>query len=357
MTPEDGLRIAAGICRRVAQGPSEAPEPIAADDVATLLAIGREHRCLPLLAPPLTPAAPAAMAHELEQMVAATWASHELTVATLGPVLARAHALGVRVVVYKGAAHAARSYREPWRRQMQDVDLLVEPEGLPLLQQLLAEVGYRDLIMPGRDRSTELSHERTMINDTAGVRMVDLHTHPAPPLRYPFDRGQLFSRARQQRIFGAPALVLTDEDELVISAVNQAYDHFRGSLLRAVDGALMIAAGGIDWDLLLAAAEQAQARAATWMALRWMRDLAGAEVPGRVLASLHPSVARTAWLAALLGPAANPVPRFSLPRRLEQVLLTFPLMDRPSTFLSYTARHSGRRLLDAWRARRQGPPH
>lgn len=350
MTAEDGLRVAAGICCRAAQGLSELPESIPDADVATLLAIGREHRCLPLLAP-LVPRAPTPVARELEQLVQATWASYELTVATLGPVLERAHAMGVRVVVYKGAAHAARWYREPWRRQMQDVDMLLEPEGLRVMQRLLAAAGYQDLIMPRRARSTELSHERSMVNQTAGVRMVDLHVHPAPPLRYPFDREQMFSRARPLQIFGAPALVLCDEDELIVASVNQAYDHFRGSLLRAVDGTLMIARRAIDWELVLAAADQAEARAATWLTLRWMRDLAGADVPGTVVASLRPSLARTAWLAALLGPPERPWPRFSLPRRLEQALLTFPLMDHPSTFLSYTARHSGRRLIDAWRAR------
>ena len=355
MTAEDGLRIAAGICRSVAQGQSDdQTQALLEREVSALAAIGREHRCLPLLAPALAPIAPPALTRELDQIVAANWASHELTVATLGPVLRRAHAAGVRVIVYKGAAHAARSYGEPWRRQMQDVDLLLDPAGLRALQQLLAAAGYRDLVMPGRARSAELSHERTMISDTAGVRMVDLHIHPAPPLRYPFDRELLFSHARPLRIFGAPALVLSDEDELVIAAVNQAYDHFRGTLLRAVDGALLIAAGSVDWDRLLVTAERAGARAATWLTLRWMRDVAGAQVPDRVFAALRPGVGRSVWLAALLGPPGRPAPRFRLHRRLEQALLTLPLMDRTPTFLAYTARHSGRRLIDAWRAWRDG---
>ena len=84
--------------------------------------------------------------------------------------------------------------------------------------------------------------------------MIDLHIAPAPPLRHPFDMTGLFSRARQARVFGVPALVLTVEDELVISAVNQAYDHFRGSLMRAVDGALSMGREPPDWRVLVEAA-------------------------------------------------------------------------------------------------------
>lgn len=353
MTAEDCLRIAAGICRRVAVGQSNSPQeqPFSAPEVAALVAVGREHRCLPLLAPQLGPQAPPELARELEQVAATVWASHELTAATLAPVLERAHALGVRVVVYKGAAQAARFYREPWRRQMQDVDLLLEKEGLGALEELLTGAGYRRLIHPGRARSVELSHERTMVSDRIGVRMVDLHLCPAPPLRHPFDVTRMLASARPARIFGAPVQVLTDEDELVIGAVNQAYDHFRGSLLRAVDGALLIGGGGVDWQRLIDGAGEAEARAATWLTLQWIHALTAADVPATALTALRPGIPRQLWLRALLGFPERPAPRFPMPRRFEQAVLTFPLMDRPTTFLSYLARHLGRRAWDAWQAR------
>lgn len=352
MTAEDCLRIAAGICRRVAVGQSSSPEQsLSGADVVALVAVGREHRCLPLLAPQLGPQAPPGLARELEQVAATVWASHELTVATLAPVLERAHARGVRVVVYKGAAQAARFYREPWRRQMQDIDLLLDEDGLGALEELLTGAGYRRLIHPGRARSVERSHERTMVSDRLGVRMVDLHLFPAPPLRHPFDVARMFESARPARIFGAPVHVLADEDELVIGAVNQAYDHFRGSLLRAVDGSLLIGGGGVDWQRLIDVAGQAEARAATWLTLRWIQALTAAEVPTAALNPLRPGAPRELWLRALLGSPEHPAPRFGMPRRLEQAVLTFPLMDSPTTFLSYLARHLGRRAMDAWQAR------
>jgi hypothetical protein len=350
MSPEDRLRFAAKLCGRAAVGQSS-QQAIAEEDVPALLALGREHRFLPLLAPLLAPRLAAADAEEVNGLAAAAWASYELTAATLGPLFERAHARGIRLVVYKGAAHAARLYHEPWRRQMQDVDLLVPASDWAAAEDLATSAGYRLIVTPRRSRSVELGYEKTLVHARPGVRMIDLHIAPAPPLRHPFDPARLFARARPAQVFGAPVLVLALEDELVISAVNQAYDHFRVSLLRAVDGALLMARGPVDWAALIEAAGEAQARTATWLTLRWIQEVAGGEVPATVLQSLHPPRGRTVWLSALLG-AARPSPRFRFPRRIEQLLLTYPLMDHASTFWSYTARHSARRLIDAWRAAR-----
>lgn len=349
-----GEAFVAGLCCRAARGDGAvqtSPETRLAPQ--TLMAIGRANRCLPLLAPYLEPllVSQEGLGRELAELARAVWASYELTAATLAPLFRELHTRSIAVIVYKGAAQAARYYREPWRRQMQDIDLLLDPEGMTVVGELLESAGYRLLLTPSRMRTAEVSHERTFVTDRAGVRMVDLHTFPAPPFRHPFDRPGLFARARPGQVFGAPVRFLAVEDELVVSAVNQAYDHFRGSLLRAVDGALMIGGQSVDWDAVARGAAEAQARVATWMTLRWMRDVAGAQIPVEALKLLEPAPARRAVLrVALRSDGGRPAPRFHLHRRLEQTLLTLPLMDRPATFAAYVGRHGVWRTIDAWRA-------
>ena len=122
-------------------------------------------------------------------------------------------------------------------------------------------------------------------------------------------------------------------------------------MLRAVDGALMVGGQPVDWDLVARSATLAQARVATWMTLRWMRDVAGAHIPPDALKLLEPAMARRAVLrAALRSDNGRPAPQVHLHRRLEQTLLTLPLMDRPSTFAPMRGRHSVLRVIDAWRA-------
>lgn len=348
------LRVVADLCRATAVGASVRPSPDWGDREVRdpLLAIARLNRCLPLLAPHLNDGAgiPQSVITEASLMSAAAWASYQLTAAILSPVLHEAHRRGITIIVYKGGAQAARFYSEPWRRQMQDIDLLVHPVDETAVTNLLMQAGYLPITTPRRSRSVELSHEHTLLHPDAGVRIVDLHTHPAPPSRYPFHYADLEGRSAVAMLFGAPVRFLSVEDELVISAVNQAYDHFRGSLLRAVDGAIISMMVTVDWNRVLDGARRAGARTAAWVTLRWMQAIAAAVVPEEVIAALAPAVGRRLWLATLLRSGGQSTPRLTTFRRLEQGLLTFPLIDDPRRFLGYVARHGVRRAIDAWRA-------
>lgn len=291
---------------------------------------------------------PAPLRADLERIDSGAWATLTVTAAAIGPVLTEAAAAGMRVVAYKGAANAARYYDEPATRAMSDVDVLVRPEDEARFHAILTARGFTVLASPTGRRWTErASHERTFIPPTPGARMLDVHTAPAPPARYPFAVSEMLARATPGTLFDAPVHYLAPEDELLIMAANQAYDHFRFGLLRFLDAWLIIERSPVDWDRLVNSARRAGAATATWLTLGNARRLAGVSVPDDVLDRLRPSPARRAWLRAVLDTDGTGEPRSALPRRIEQLLLVYPTLDRARDFVRFAAVHGGLRALDA----------
>jgi len=294
------------------------------------------------------PACPEALRGELERIERGAWATHVVTAAALGPVLAQAAGEGIRVVVYKGAALAGRYYDEPWMRAMSDVDVLVAPADEARLHALLARNGFTTLASaPGRTWSVKASHERTFISPAAGARMLDVHTAPAQPARYRFLVDDMLRRAQPGTLFEAPVHLLTAADELLVMAANQAHDHYRFGLLRYLDAWLLVARSTVDWDALIATAHAAGVASAAWLTLANAQRIAGAAVPEAVLARLGPSPFRQTWLRAAFALEDSGEPRRALPRRLEQLVLLYPTLDRSRDFARFGAVHGALRILDA----------
>ena len=305
-----------------------------------LAIVGRTVRALPACAPSLRA--------ELERIDRGAWATHVVTAAALGPVLAAAAASGLRVVVYKGAALAARLYDEPWTRAMTDVDVLLGAPDVARFHALLARHAFTPLASPpGRAWSVKASHERTFVPAAPGARLIDVHTAPAQPARYPFAVEEMLGRSEPGRLFEAPVHFLTTADELLVMAANQAHDHYRFGLLRYLDAWLLTTRASVDWEALIATAHAAGVATAAWLTLANARRIAGAIVPAPVLEALRPARTREAWLRATLDLEDSGEPRHALPRRLEQVLLLYPSLDRPRDFIRFAAIHGARRALDA----------
>ena len=305
------------------------------------------------------PDCPAPLRAELERIDRGAWATHMVTAAALGPVLAEAAAEDMWVVVYKGAAIAARHYDQPWTRAMTDVDVLIARADEPRLYALLARHGWTPLPTPaGRAWSVKASHERTFAPppQLEGARLVDVHTAPAQPARYRFPVEDMLGRAEPGTLFEAPVHFLTAADELLVMAANQAHDHYRFGLLRYLDAWLLIERGAVDWKALLATAQAAGAASAAWLTLTNAQRIAGAPVPASVLARLRPSRHRRAWLRGAFDLGGWGEPRRRLPRRLEQFLVLYPTLDRPSDFLRFVAVHGGLRALDTAAALLSPPP-
>jgi len=296
---------------------------------------------------------------ELDRIDRGAWATHVMTAAALGPVLAEAARDGMRVIVYKGGAIAARYYDRPWTRAMTDVDVLISRADERPLHALLARHGFTPLVTPaGRAWSVKASHERTFAPPPtmAGARLVDVHTAPAQPARYRFPVADMLDRAEPGTLFEAPVHFLPAADELLVMAANQAHDHYRFGLLRYLDAWLLTERASVDWDGLIATARRAGVASAAWLTLTNAQRIAGAAPPPSVLARLRPSLARHVWLRAAFELSGWGEPRRPLPRRLEQLFLLYPTLDRPTAFLRFLAIHGGLRLLDAASSLRSPAP-
>jgi hypothetical protein len=349
-------------CAKAAAWKAAAPSLHGLPAPETLLETARAQHALAIVGRALCdlPDCPPALQAELQRIDRGAWATHVMTAAALGPVLAEAAAEGMRLVVYKGAALAARHYDHPWTRAMTDVDVLVPPAEEPRLHALLARRGWTPLATPaGRVWSVKVSHEHTFAPSAAhqGARLLDVHTAPAQPARYRFPVREMLDRAEPGTLFEAPVHFLAAADELLVMAANQAHDHYRFGLLRYLDVWLITKRAEVDWDALIATARAAGVQCAAWLTLSNARRIAGAVVPATTLDRLRPSAARRLWLRAALDLDGRGEPRRAFPRRLEQLLLLYPTLDRPAGFVRFGAIHGSLRALDAAAALRARLSH
>ncbi|MEP6651733.1 MAG: nucleotidyltransferase family protein [Myxococcales bacterium] len=316
---------------------------------AALAQAGRRLRCLSLVAGPIShlPQCPPELSDQLARVLVGTWATYTLTAASVTPVLDQARAAGIKVVVYKGAAQAARYYVDPSARPMTDIDLLVADQDKGGIREILERNRFRMLSTPGRDWTAKVSHEYTFAPPIDGSRMIDVHTSPTPPARYHLPVTAMLARSTPGVLFGVPVQFLMAEDELIVMATNQAFDHFRSGFVRFLDAWLITTRIAIDWDVVAENARAAGAAAAAWLTLTLAEQIAGVPVPRAVLTRLRPPLARRLWLAALLDTRGMGEPRRQLSRRLEQLLLVYPLIDDTRGFLRFAGFHGRLRLLDA----------
>ncbi len=110
---------------------------------------------------------------------------------TVVEVIETAHALGIDLVLLKGASTGDQFYPAPHCRPMNDIDLLVTGEGCGALQQALTGRGYGEAFdaFPG-----DLHHAPPLRHPVHGT-VIELHTGLFPPSS-PLSAGRLFDARR-----------------------------------------------------------------------------------------------------------------------------------------------------------------
>lgn len=224
-------------------------------------------------------------------------------------------AAGIPVLVLKGMALAEAIYGNPALRPMEDLDLAVRPDDLPLAHTVLAARGYA---------APYLAHDRGRRAATvflpAGARApgppVDLHwglvdaKAGAAAGRW---AGGAWARSREAHFGEARARVLAPTDALLHVALHLAINHGLVGLRRYVDLLAMGRAWGgeLDWDEVAVRATDARVRGAVHAALAGAAVL-GLDVPAATLARLRRRSPRAAVLERWLIPRAlalRPLPR------------------------------------------------
>ncbi len=174
-------------------------------------------------------------------------------------VAAKFNEAEVPLLVMKGCALMLDLYKLD-DRPMDDIDLLIHPEHLPMARRLLHEIGASPgRALPTNDFCPRFYYETEFrMGDVYPVK-IDLHVRPFRPLRcsrlVPPDA--LWARARQLSLGGATILVPGTEDMLIHLAVHAAY-HGCSRRVWLQDIKLWSEShqAELDWALVLATIEQ-----------------------------------------------------------------------------------------------------
>jgi hypothetical protein len=183
-----------------------------------------------------------------QQRAAATLAQG-LALAEVLEVFSRA---GLPAVVMRGLRTIEWIYKDAGARPFEDHDLLVRPADETAAAAALARLDY-EAVARGLYRR--------------GTVNIDLHTDPIGARRrpsrgalFPIDVEALFRAAGPGRVAGAPALLLAEEDEILLLALHLVKHSF-DRLVRTADLAHLLAVHGraVCWERVRERAEAARA--------------------------------------------------------------------------------------------------
>lgn len=145
----------------------------------------------------------------------------ERVAAALGPS-------AVSPLLVKGAGLAETVYREPWRRAMSDIDVVVRPEALATTLAALEAAGIEVLPVPeDRRRSFALFAERIALVRTGPLcSTLELHTQLDKVVPHPIDWTGVWARAGRVSSLPAPFLVPCKEDHALLVVLHLALSDF-----------------------------------------------------------------------------------------------------------------------------------
>ncbi|MEU1762950.1 nucleotidyltransferase family protein [Micromonospora sp. NPDC005652] len=221
----------------------------------------------------------------------------------------------VRPVVRKGAVLGQELYGDVGVRRSFDIDLMVEPDELPIVEEVLSGLGYaegnlsknRRIVVP-RDRKQAVfwamrvpnrQFHRPTSERFVGAFVVDLClNHFLPGTGYDLPAGGLANRSRTLYLFGVPARAFTPE-EMVIDLTTHLFKeatslHYMKlakdlTVSKFLDIATLVSTWPIDWAAVLDRVDSYGVREPVYFALHYTDVVYPGSVPGDVLAALRVS--------------------------------------------------------------------
>lgn len=213
------------------------------------------------------------------QLVASLKQGEEIT--RLLTVLGQA---GVQVILIKGADLGLRLYRDPAVRPMADLDLLIAPQDLPRVDQVLKELGYR-VLAPTLYLRAWIRPSRHYVPPPEGLLQVDIHWElPALAYFYRLPYPPLKQTALAADYQGLPVYILSPEHTLIYLCLH-AYHHLP-EFTQILDIPLFLISFSINWDLVLTELNRFQCQAPVYLMLREMAPVVPQAVPAAVLEHL-----------------------------------------------------------------------
>ncbi len=260
-------------------------------DWAYLIHIATCHKVMPLLYQSLSIVGPEAIpAATLAQMHAHfrrnTMQNLFLTQELL-KLLDRFKKQDIPVIPYKGPVLAAFAYGKLSLRQSGDLDLLVSAQNYPQAKALLQEHGYQMLL----DSEHEQTHLQAQLwHEKLGVS-VDLH-YGIPPKALRLNPERFWESLQTFSLNGKKIEVLSPEAHLLLLCVDGHKESWNQLFKLCGVAAIIHAHPAMDWEKLIAWAEQLRMKHILYMALLLANDLLGTTLPEEVLQSAKASSVR-----------------------------------------------------------------
>ncbi|MEE8468476.1 MAG: nucleotidyltransferase family protein [Planctomycetota bacterium] len=311
LRPEAELLLAAAMPDR-ARALQRAREIPAGDlDLEVLLGTAVRGRLITLLLRTLRETHPELLAgSQLEQSGRRfEWRTLRLTF-ELVEILRACDQRGIEAVPYKGPALAALLYDEPTERVFKDLDLLVRPEQVRPLIEMLASRGYV------ADPRFEIEHLQRWMGRDCELRMtrpepetiVEVHWHVLPPHHARnLDFEGLWDRRCPFELGGLRTYSFGPEDTLLLIAIHAGEKHgWRRLQLLADVARLMHRYPDIDYGAVRAQAASAGFEEALFDGLHLAWLLLGAPLPDDLVREARSRPRVTRKVAVVLGHMFRP---------------------------------------------------
>ena len=213
------------------------------------------------------------------------WSRNQRLFHRTAPALRALQAEGVPVMLLKGAALVARTYRHAGLRTMNDLDVLVPLEAASRARHCLAILGWRPTYFV---REGQLPHLHAIgLGDGSGAE-IDLHWHAVFECRRPGDDKAFWDSMQPASHAGLSVLVPSATD-LVLQVATHGLRwsdsppiHWAADLVWL----LRTAQDEVDWERLVERARTASLTLQLRLALTYVAEEFAAPVPARALAVL-----------------------------------------------------------------------
>jgi hypothetical protein len=165
---------------------------------------------------------------------------------------------GIEVMPYKGLALAEILYGDIALRQSGDIDLLIRPQDLPRVRDVVRELGYKPQLAfsETEERAYLKSGYECAFDGEAGPNLLELQWAIQPRFyAVDFDMDGLFRRALTIPVAGHPMKTPSPADLLIVLSVHAA-KHVWGRLVWLCDIAQLMRRSELDWKWVGAQARQ-----------------------------------------------------------------------------------------------------
>lgn len=260
-----------------------------------VLYLARFHNVYPLVHKTLSTLSdievPSEVMGELRQRHMLTAATNLRKIQELGRITDLLHAVGVRLVSFKGPTLAHEAYRSLALRPCTDLDILIEKSKFRTVQEILLEDGYlpaihRELNSLSQRAHLFLSQQVPFVRDR--THSLDVHASLMPPgYEYSFGFRELYDRTLTISIGNREIRTFNREDLLLILCFHGLKNRWE-RLKHVCDVAELIrATPELDWDVVVRRARQTNGEGILHLGLLLSTMLMDAPVPEELAARVR----------------------------------------------------------------------